>query len=743
MVDGVEEEPQINGGNTNSNTNLPLFETTAARGRPIHRLYCLTMLVAILSMWVYRLTHIPTAAGRFPWLAMLFAEVVFGLYWFISQATRWRVVYRYPFKDRLSSRYKDEKLPAVDIFICTADPTMEPPSMVIGTVLSVMSFNYPPEKLSVYLSDDAGSDLTFYGLLEASQFATRWIPFCKKYHVEPRTPQRYFSDTIPFDGSEFSKQWNDMKVLYDDIKNRVDSAAARGSVSKEVKDQHRGFSEWNSTATRQDHQPIVQILIDGWNPAAVDAEGNRLPTLVYLSREKRPRKPHNFKAGAMNALIRVSSEISNAPIILNVDCDMYANDPEAVRDALCFFLDEKHGQRISYVQHPQYFYNIVKDDVYANVSLALNEIELCGIDGFGGALYIGTGCFHRRESLSGKKYLGSHKIECHNVEDTTKGRGVRELEEASKALAACSYENGTLWGKEMGLVYGCPVEDMATGLTIHCRGWRPVFYNPRKHGFLGIAPTSLDVCLVQYKRWSEGLFQIFVSKYSPFINGRGKISLGLQIGYCNFLLWPPLSLPTFCYAIVPAISLIRGTPIFPEASTSWFFVFTYVYIAKTGYTLAEDLLLGDTLRGWCNLQRMTVIRRTTAVFFALLDNIKKQLGLKETSFALTSKVVDDEARKRYEKGVMEFGSDSIMLSIITTLALLNLFGFGWGVFVQTALMSSRPRLVPEVVICAAMVALNLPVYEAVFLRRDAGSVPPAVKFKAAIVASIACVIAAS
>lgn len=46
-----------------------------------------------------------------------------------------------------------------------------------------------------------------------------------------------------------------------------------------------------------------QILIDGRNGKAVDAYGNRLPTLVYLSREKKPGKPHNFKAGSMNALV--------------------------------------------------------------------------------------------------------------------------------------------------------------------------------------------------------------------------------------------------------------------------------------------------------------------------------------------------------------------------------------------------------------------------------------------------------
>lgn len=91
----------------------------------------------------------------------------------------------------LMNRHEGE-LPGVDIFVCTADPDMEPPAMVISTVLSVMAYDYPPEKLSVYLSDDAGSELTYYALMEASQFAKHWIPFCKKFNIQPRSPPAYF-----------------------------------------------------------------------------------------------------------------------------------------------------------------------------------------------------------------------------------------------------------------------------------------------------------------------------------------------------------------------------------------------------------------------------------------------------------------------------------------------------------------------------------------------------------------------
>ncbi|PIN09522.1 Cellulose synthase (UDP-forming) [Handroanthus impetiginosus] len=732
----------MNANNIGEEDVLPLFETKAAKGRTAYRLFCSTIFVGMVLILVYRYSYIPKTGqpGRYAWIGMLFAEVLFGLYWILTQAGRWQVVYRYPFKDRLCIRYT-ENLPGVDIFVCTADPTLEPPSLVMNTVLSVMSYNYKPEKLAVYLSDDGCSELTFYALLEASEFSRYWIPFCKNYNVEPRAPEIYFAQNIDLQDSSFAQEWTKIKKLYEDMKSRIDSAAAKGGVPEEIKDKHKGFSEWNSKITKQDHQSIVQILVDGWNPHSFDIEGNRLPTLVYLSREKRPGFAHNFKAGSMNSLIRVSSEITNAPIILNLDCDMYSNDPDAILDSLCFFLDEKQGQRISYVQYPQRYNNITKNDIYANVSCAIFQIELAGIDGFGGALYIGTGCFHRRESLLGKKYYKDHRVEWNDIKDNIKGRMVEELEVASKPLANCSYEQGTLWGKEMGLVYGCPVEDIVTGLTIQCRGWRPVYYNPRKSAFLGLAPTTLDVALVQFKRWAEGMFQIFFSKYCPFIYGRGKIKLGAQMGYCIYLLWAPVSLPTLYYVAIPALYLLHGVPLFPRVSSLWFVPFAYVFAAKIAYSLVEDIMCGDTLRGWWNLQRMWLIRRVAPYFFAFIDTISRMFGLSETSFAVTAKVVDDDVQKRYEKEIIEFGSSSIMYLIIAMLSLLNLFSLGYGIK-NVVFSGPEPldKFLGQIIVSWLVVMVSLPIYEALFFRRDKGSIPSLILFKSIVIASVVCLI---
>jgi hypothetical protein len=38
------------------------------------------------------------------------------------------------------------------------------------------------------------------------------------------------------------------------------------------------------------------------------------------------------------------------------------------------------------------------------------KVEFHGLDGYGGPLYIGTGCFHRRETLLGREFSKENKI---------------------------------------------------------------------------------------------------------------------------------------------------------------------------------------------------------------------------------------------------------------------------------------------------------------------------------------------
>ncbi|KAF6140964.1 hypothetical protein GIB67_030175 [Kingdonia uniflora] len=90
-----------------------------------------------------------------------------------------------------------------------ADPTMEPLLLVINTALSVMAYDYPPKKLSVYISDDGRSDLSFNALLEASRFASHWLPLCRIFNMEPKAPKVYFAEKSE---PRNDRQWLAMKV---------------------------------------------------------------------------------------------------------------------------------------------------------------------------------------------------------------------------------------------------------------------------------------------------------------------------------------------------------------------------------------------------------------------------------------------------------------------------------------------------------------------------------------------------
>ncbi|CAL2263264.1 unnamed protein product [Prunus armeniaca] len=175
-----------------------------------------------------------------------------------------------------------------------------------------------------------------------------------------------------------------------------------------------------------------------------------------------------------------------------------------------------------------------------------------------------------------------------------------------------------LYNLQIGLKYGCPVEDVITGLSIQCRRWRSVYCNPTRQVFLGIAPTALSQTLVQ-------------------------------------------------------------------VSSPWLIPFAYVIFAKYTWSCVE-----------------------------------------------LAKVSDEDVSHNYEKEVMEFGALSPMFTILATLALLNLFCF-LGV-VKKAIMGEGMTKVYEtmplqILLCGVLILINLPLYQALYLRKDKGKMPSSIAFK--------------
>ncbi|XVE65892.1 hypothetical protein DITRI_Ditri08aG0036000 [Diplodiscus trichospermus] len=185
----------------------------------INRSYAILHSIAIAFLIYYRCSFFfqetkDTTMPALPWLLVCSCKLLLSLAWLLTQAYHWRPVSRAVFPERLPG---DDKLPAIDVFICTADPNKEPTVAVMNTVISAMALDYPPEKLHVYLSDDGGFSVTLRATKEAWNFARSWLPFCRTYGIKTRCPDVYFSgyeeNQGDFECPEFKAEKNKIEVM--------------------------------------------------------------------------------------------------------------------------------------------------------------------------------------------------------------------------------------------------------------------------------------------------------------------------------------------------------------------------------------------------------------------------------------------------------------------------------------------------------------------------------------------------
>ncbi|KAG8055438.1 hypothetical protein GUJ93_ZPchr0001g30616 [Zizania palustris] len=369
-----------------------------------YRAVIIMRLVVLGLFFHYRITN-PVYSAFGLWMTSVICEVWFGFSWILDQFPKWCPVNRETYVDRLVARYgdgEDSGLAAVDFFVSTVDPLKEPPLVTANTVLSILAVDYPVEKISCYVSDDGSAMLTFESLAETAEFARKWVPFCKKYSIEPRAPEFYFSQKIDYLKDKihpsFVKERRAMKRDYEEYKVRINALVAKAQKTPEEGWIMQDGTPWPGNNPR-DHPGMIQVFLG--ETGARDFDGNELPRLVYVSREKRPGYQHHKKAGAMNALVRVSAVLTNAPYILNLDCDHYVNNSKAVREAMCFMMDPSVGRDVCYVQFPQRFDGIDRSDRYANRNVVFFDVNMKGLDGLQGPVYVGTGCCFYRQALYG------------------------------------------------------------------------------------------------------------------------------------------------------------------------------------------------------------------------------------------------------------------------------------------------------------------------------------------------------
>ncbi|KAG0449420.1 hypothetical protein HPP92_027359 [Vanilla planifolia] len=642
----------------------------------LYRLVIICRLIILCFFFQYRVTH-PVNNAYPLWLTSVICEVWFALSWLLDQFPKWSPINRETYLDRLALRYDREGEPSqlvpIDVFVSTVDPLKEPPLITANTVLSILAVDYPVDKVSCYVSDDGSAMLTFEALSETAEFAKKWVPFCKKHNIEPRAPEFYFSQKIDYLKDKiqpsFVKERRTMKREYEEFKVRINALVAKAQKAPEEGWTMQDGTSWPGNNPR-DHPGMIQVFLG--HSGGLDVDGNELPRLVYVSREKRLGFQHHKKAGAMNALIRVSAVLTNGAYLLNVDCDHYFNNSKALREAMCFMMDPTLGKKTCYVQFPQRFDGIDVHDRYANRNI-INLKELLWLEEEGKGInksYIDKKrALKRTEStlpifnaedieegvegyeaeraflLSQKRlekrfgqspiFIASTFMEQGGIPASTNPASL--LQEAIHVIS-CGYEDKTEWGKEIGWIYGSVTEDILTGFKMHARGWISIYCMPPRPAFKGSAPINLSDRLNQVLRWALGSIEILLSRHCPIWYGyKGRLKLLERIAYINTIVYPITSIPLIAYCVLPAICLLTGKFIIPEISNyaGMWFILLFASIFATG--ILELKWSGIGIEDWWRNEQFWVIGGTSAHLFAVFQGLLKVLAGIDTNFTVTSR----------------------------------------------------------------------------------------------------------
>ncbi|CAA0374160.1 unnamed protein product [Arabidopsis thaliana] len=633
----------------------PLYENISYKSY-ILRAVDLTILGLLFSLLLHRILYM--SQNGIIWLVAFLCESCFSFVWLLSTCTKWSPAETKPYPDRLDERVYD--LPSVDMFVPTADPVREPPIMVVNTVLSLLAVNYPANKLACYVSDDGCSPLTYFFLKEASKFAKIWVPFCKKYNLKVRAPFRYFLN--PFaatEGSEFSRDWEMTKREYEKLCRKVEDATGDSHLLG-TDNELEAFSNTKPN----DHSTIIKVV---WENKGGVGDEKEVPHIVYISREKRPNYLHHYKAGAMNFLARVSGLMTNAPYMLNVDCDMYANEADVVRQAMCIFLQKSQNQNhCAFVQFPQEFYdsNTIKLTV-------IKSYMGRGIAGIQGPINVGSGCFHSRRVMYG---LSPDELEDNGslssvatrellAEDSlSSGFGnskemvtsvVEALQrkpnpqniltnsiEAAQEVGHCDYESQTSWGKTIGWLYDSMSEDMNTSIGIHSRGWTSSYIAPDPPAFLGSMPPGGLEAMIQQRRWATGSIEVLFNKQSPLLGlFCRKLRFRQRVAYLCVSICVR-SIPELIYCLLPAYCLLHNSALFPKGLCLGI---TMLLVGMHClYTLWEFMCLGHSIQSWYVSQSFWRIVATSSWLFSIFDIILKLLGLSKNVFLVSKKTMPVE-----------------------------------------------------------------------------------------------------
>jgi cellulose synthase (UDP-forming) len=277
-----------------------------------------------------------------------------------------------------------------------------------------------------------------------------------------------------------------------------------------------------------DYPKKTVFLCDDGNRPEMKELAERLG-VTYVTR---PNNTH-AKAGNLNNAMQYGT----AELVLVFDAD-HVPCKSFLQETVGFFVDD----RLGFVQTPQHFFT---DDPFQRNLLASqqinNEQDLFfhviqpGNDYWGAAFFAGSGALFRRAALES---VGGFAVE-------------------------------TI------------TEDVHTGMRIHGKGWKSLYYN--RDLAAGMAQDSFADVIKQRLRWARGMTQIYCLENPLFARG---LSMAQRLCYFTGIWYFFHGLPRLIFMIAPLFFLLFGYKTVNSGFVEVLIYYIPSFLATTlGYTI--------------------------------------------------------------------------------------------------------------------------------------------------------------
>ncbi|KAF8401201.1 hypothetical protein HHK36_012132 [Tetracentron sinense] len=475
------------------------------------RIMIIFSLIFLAFFLRYRPTH-PVHNAHGLWLTSVLCELWFAVSWILDQFPKWQPVNRETYPERLCLRYnqpvKPCELASIDVFVGTVDPLKEQPLVTANNILSILSVDYPAEKVSSYVSDDGAALLMLETLSETSEFARKW-------------------DGIPWPGNNTGNHPGIIQIL-------IGHGGSHVSDHKEL--------------PQLVYVRVSTLLTNGAYILNLDCNHYVNNSKALLEAMCFMMDPSNMKKTCYVQFpqrfdgIDTDDRYANhntffydvRPIYVGTGCfnrkALYGYNPPLIpkqRKTNWWSSRKKSSNNCGY-----YSCTHVLDES----SSSLLTMEPSNLEREFSSIFLSMEkCFGLSQFL-----LASNLV---NGDRFSRSASPDEILREAIHVISCDYEDNTAWGRETG--------DILTGFKMHARGWRSICCMPAQAAFRGSASIinlsdRLSQVITQTSIW---LMLLFLSIFANWFLEIRWSGVGLQERWRNQQFWVIAGVSSHLFAI--------------------------------------------------------------------------------------------------------------------------------------------------------------------------------------------------